>query len=116
LNADQIEKSQAALTFMREEFKFIDGRFINQFFHHRFGATVKQTKGFLKLLDEAGAWKVHVQFKDFGVQDTACTLDQNMAGNTVEVCVNSARDDFRLKDFQAYLPQTPQAAVAPMPR
>jgi hypothetical protein len=100
---DQVKKAQAALTFLREELKFIDGEFINTHVTHRFGGTSQQTSRCIELFDRVGAWKVNVRFKDFGEHDSALSIYQNIADNTLDLTVNSGRTDFKLSDFQAYL-------------
>jgi hypothetical protein len=115
LDADQQQKAQIALRFMEEELHFIDGQYVNQFVHHRFGGTSQQTSRFIELLNEAASWKVRVHFRDFGEQESAFTLDQIMVDDTVRVTVNSGRKDFRLSDFQPYLPKPPLPADAKQP-
>jgi hypothetical protein len=105
LGADEQKKARIALEFMHKELKFIDGEFINEFVHHRFGGTAQQTAKFIDLLKDAGAWQVRVSFKDFGEQDSALMLYQVMPRNTVDVIINSGRKDFGLKDFQDHLPK-----------
>jgi len=112
LDANRQKKAQTALTFINDELKFIDGHFINTFIHHRFGGTSQQTSRCIELFNDAAAWTVHVQFKDFGEQESAFTIDTNMASNDVVLTVNCGRNDFRLKDFQAYLPKTSLPAKA----
>jgi hypothetical protein len=110
LDANRQKKAQTALKFINDELKFIDGRFINIFIHHRLGGTSPQTSRFIELFNDAAAWTVHVQFKDFGEQESAFTLDTNMASSDVMLTVNCGRNDFRLKDFQSYLPKPPLPA------
>jgi hypothetical protein len=115
LDANRQKKAAIASKFMTDELKFIDGQFINQFVTNRFGGTSQQTSRLIELLNDADAWKVRVQFQDLGEQDSALSLWQNMASDEVVVTVNSGRNDFRLKDFQAYLPKPPLPANAKQP-
>jgi hypothetical protein len=111
IDAATKEKAISALDFMRKELKFLDGNYVNEFFHHRFGGTAPNTSRFVELLKESGAWQVRVAFRDFGEQETAFTLNQVMPSDEVLVTINSGRDDFRLKDFQAHLPQQPKESA-----
>jgi hypothetical protein len=101
--------------FMHEDLTFIKGSFVNEFSTQRFGGTPAQVSAFLVLLKGAGLWKVQVVFRDFGEQDSAFILSQSSPGS-VTVVINAGREDFRLKDFQAFLPgaATP-VALPPRP-
>src|SRR5262245_2508192 len=112
--AQEQRKAQAALKFMHEELKFLDGQFVNQFIHNRFAGTAQQTARFIELLNEAAGWKVRVQFRDFGEQQSAFALDVVMGAEDVVVTVNSGRNDFLLRDFQAFLPKAPLPAQGPV--
>lgn len=105
ITGDQLKNVKLASTFMHEELKFLEGRFINQYIHHRFGGTAQQTTRFLDLLNDAACFNVRVQFRDFGEQETAFTLDNVMGVEELTVTINSGRKDFGLRDFQAYLPK-----------
>jgi hypothetical protein len=105
LDADRKEKVYKLLTHMQNELEFIEGSFINQFSNQRFGATSGETAEFIRRLQDVGLWRVDVQFRDFGEQKSAFTLDQDSSKTYLRVLVNSGREDFKLRDFQAYLPK-----------
>jgi hypothetical protein len=88
---------------MRNELKFIDGSFLNEFSTQRFGGTSEKVSHFVGLLKAAGLWEVEVKFRDFGEQELAFTLHQDSTA-TMSVTVNSGRGDFLLKDFREHLP------------
>lgn len=118
LDFEAQQKAQTALQYMQDELTFVDGSWVNQFFRHRFGGTAAQTARFLALLED-GPWTVRVAFRDFGEQQAAFTVNQVMGNNTLWVTVNSAREDFRLSDFQSYLPRPswqPSSEKAPPDR
>lgn len=103
INKAQKEKVHHLLRYMRNELKFIDGSFINEFSTQRFGGTSEKVSRFVGLLKAAGLWEVEVEFRDFGEQESAFTLHQDSSG-TMSVTVNSGRHDFLLKDFGEHLP------------
>ncbi len=115
LDAEQEQKAQEVLKLVHEELIFLEGSFINEYQHHRFGGSSQQTSRFVKLLKNAGAWKASVQFHDFGEQETAFTINEIVGSEQVQVTVNSAREDFSLRDFRSYvqLTQPPAKAEAP---
>ena len=99
----QKEKVHHLLRYMRNELKFIDGSFLNEFSTQRFGGTSEKVSRFVGLLKAAGLWEVEVEFRDFGEQELAFTLHQDST-DTMSVTVNSGRNDFLLKDFGEHLP------------
>ena len=104
LDADRTMKIQAALKFMKDDLIFIEGSFINEFSNQRLGGTSSQVAHLLGLLNGIGYWKLHVQFRDFGEQKSAFTLDQDSSKDYLRLIINSGREDFLLKDFAPYLP------------
>ena len=104
LEGNRKEEIHKLLQFMKDDLKFIEGSFINQFSNQRFGGTSAQVSRFIALLNGLTVWKVHVQFRDFGEQESAFTLDQDSSKDYLRIIVNSGRKDFLLKDFAAYLP------------
>ena len=104
LDASRKEEIQKVLKFMKDDLSFIEGRFINQFSNQRFGGTSAQVSRFIALLKGVGLWEVDVQFRDFGEQDSAFSLDQDSSKDHLRLIINSGRSDFLLKDFAPYLP------------
>ena len=92
------------LDFMKDDLTFIEGSFINEFSNQRFGGTSAQVSRFINLLNSVGLWRVYVQFRDFGEQESAFTLDQDSSKDYLRLIINSGRKDFLLKDFAPYLP------------
>lgn len=90
--------------FMNDELKFLEGSFINQFTYQRFGSSVEKVLKFLDLLEAAAIWEMSVQFRDFGEQDSAFSLDQASSNEYLRVMVNAGREDFNIPHFKAYLP------------
>ncbi len=103
INKAQKEKVHRLLRYMRDELKFIDGSFVNEFSTQRFGGTAEEVSQFIGLLKTTGLWEVEVEFRDFEEQQSAFTLHQN-SSHTINVTVNSGRNDFLLKDFSQHLP------------
>jgi len=103
INKAQEEKVHHLLRYMRNELKFIDGSFVNEFSNQRFGGPSEKVSRFISLLKAAGLWEVEVEFRDFGEQESAFTLDMNYS-DTMSLTVNSGRNDFLLKDFGEHLP------------
>ncbi|MBT4865683.1 MAG: hypothetical protein HON53_11300 [Planctomycetaceae bacterium] len=97
------EKINKVIQFMGSDLKFIEGSFLNQFSFQRFGGTAKQVLRLIKLLNEAGL-PVSIQFRDFGEQKSAFTLDEDSSKDYRRIIINSRRDDFKLSDFRAFLP------------
>jgi hypothetical protein len=106
--AEQQMQAEVVLTFIHQELIFLDGHLNGTSVYHRFGGTSQQTSRFIQLLEASTSWKVRVRFQDFGEQQTAFRLDHAITGDTMVLTVNAGRDDFRLKDFQSYLPKPPQ--------
>ena len=98
----QEEKVDGVLAYMQKDLQFIEGRFINEFSTQRFGGTSSQASRFIALLAQVGLWEIQLGFLDFGEQESALTVDQN-APDSVQVTINSGRDDFLLKDFEEHL-------------
>jgi hypothetical protein len=88
---------------MQKELSLINGSFINESSNQRFGGSSSKASAFVRLLKDAKLWHVQVVFQDFGEQDSALTLSQNSL-ESVKLTINSGREDFRLKDFQGFLP------------
>jgi hypothetical protein len=103
INEAQKEKVHSLIRYMRNDLKFIEGSFINEFSTQRFGGTSEKVSRFVGLLKAAGLWEVEVAFRDFGEQESAFTLHQDSSAAMV-VTVNSGRNDFLLKDFSEHLP------------
>ena len=99
----QLEKVFSLLKYMKDDLKFIEGSFINEFSSQRFDGTSEKVSRFIGLLKEAEVWEVKVRFRNFGEQEAALTLDQN-SSNKLILSINSGRDNFLLKDFADYLP------------
>jgi hypothetical protein len=110
LDANQKTEIHKVLKFMKDDLIFIEGSFINEFTHQRLGGTSAQVSRFIDLVKGLGLWKVHVQFRDFGEQKSALTLDQNTSKDYLRLIINSGRTDYLLKDFSSHLPapQSPQ--------
>jgi hypothetical protein len=104
LDASRKEEIQKVLQFMKEDLSFIEGRFINQFSNQRFGGTSAQVSRFIGLVKGVGVWEIDVQFRDFGEQESAFSLDQDSSKDSLRLIINSGRSDFLLKDFAPYLP------------
>ena len=106
-NLDPARKKQIKRLYahMREKLVFLEGSFINEFSYQRFGGSAQGLLGLIERLNEIGLWQVEVQFRDFGEQDSAFSMDQNSATSYVRVMVNSGREDFRIRDFRAWLPK-----------
>jgi hypothetical protein len=104
LDADRKEQIHKLVTFMKDDLRFIEGSFLNEFSNQRFGGTSSQVSRFIALLSGVGLWEVHVQFRDFGEQESAFSLDQDSSKTFLRVIVNSGRKDFLLRDFAPYLP------------
>lgn len=103
INEAQKEKVHSLIRYMRNDLKFIEGSFINEFSTQRFGGTSEKVSRFVGLLKAAGLWEVEVAFRDFGEQESAFTLHQD-SSDAMVVTVNSGRNDFLLKDFSEHLP------------
>jgi len=97
------------------DLSFIEGRFINQFSNQRFGGTSAQVPRFIGQLKGVGVWEVDVQFRDFGEQQSAFSLDQDSSKDHLRLIINSGRSDFLLKDFASYLPH-PRLARQDLPK
>lgn len=114
IDAGRKEEIGKVLKFMREDLTFIDGSFINEFSNQRFGGTSAKVARLIELLSGPGLWEVHVQFRDFGEQTSAFTLDQESSKNYLRLIINSGRKDFLLNDFANHLPppKLPQSEPA----
>ena len=105
IGEDAKKKVMEVYAFMNNQLEFIEGSFINEYSNQSFKGTSENVAKLASLLEEAGQWNVHVQFRDFGEEETACSMDQNTRTNTVRVMVNSGRTDFKLHHFKAWLPK-----------
>lgn len=106
-SADIKYRYKELIAFMKDELVFLEGHVFNEHSSQRFGGTSANTAKFLSQLQNVkllGA-QLYVQFRNFGEQKTAFSMDESSAKGYVRVIVNSGREDFRLNDFQAYLPK-----------
>ena len=100
------EKLIGIHNYMSNELEFIDGMDFasSGFIQQGFSGTSAQTSHFIAMLVESGIWKVSVSFYNYGEQKTVFRTGQNSA-KSINIIVNSGRDDFLLKDFAKYLPK-----------
>ena len=113
IDAKQKEKVNKALEYMQSNLNFLEGNFINEFTFQRFGGDAKQVVHLIHLLQEVGLWKVQVQFRNFGEEKTAFTLNQGLREDQLSIIINSGRSDFSLKDFAAFIPSPQLSLLAP---
>ena len=103
LDAERQKKAAKILKFMIDDLKFVSGRFFGPHSSRQsFGGTSAQTAQMIRLLKDADIWNLTVQFADLKKQGVAFDLTVNYSGS-LGIIVNSERDDFRLKDFAAFL-------------
>jgi hypothetical protein len=104
LDANKEDKVHKVIEWMGKELSLIKGSFINQYSRQRFGATSAQTSALIKQLRDASIWQLKVVFRDYGEQESGFTLVQSTP-ELVTLVINSGREDFRLVDFQEFLPK-----------
>jgi hypothetical protein len=103
LGKKEQDTMRGVVEFMNKELSLIEGSFINELSNQRFGGSSAQVAAFIRLLRDAKLWQVQVVFEDFGEQNSALTLSQS-SPESLRLCINSGREDFRLKDFKDFLP------------
>jgi hypothetical protein len=104
LDAKMQETLHEVIEYMGKELSLIEGSFLNEYSQQRFGATSIQTSAFIKQLRNAGIWQINIVFRDYGEQESAFTLAQS-SPESVRLVINSGREDFRLVDFEEFLPK-----------
>jgi hypothetical protein len=105
IDAHRKGKIMDALDFMRGKLIFIEGHFFNERTYQRLGGKAGEVVELITRLEELGLWRVDVQFRNFGEQKSAFSLDENSDTMHLRVIVNSGREDFTLRDFQNFLPR-----------
>lgn len=98
------EQSQQLLEFMTKELKFVEGSFINEYTSQTFTGSSAQVARFITLVKETKAWQVTVIFRDLGDAKAGLQISNGKDRAKLALVVNLGREDFRLKDFAAYLP------------
>ena len=104
IDASRKKKIDRLHDYMRDDLRFLEGSFLNQFTHQRFGGDAAQVSGFIERLHDVAQWRIYIQFRDFGEKESAFSMDQDTAEGYIRLIVNSARDDFTLRDFRQWLP------------